>query len=410
MSKGVKLVNSGFSFIDKKWGGIYAGGSYLMIGPKKSGRTLLGLQFAHEAVESSEVVLYFTTMRPKDLMIQASSINFDIQSYMNKNLIIVVRVSPPTDAYDSDNPDILLKEYLNDIITVINQYKPKRFIFDELTPYIGFKSLDYLYNSFMSTIEIVEENDITSIFILGEPAEERSKKIINVLSQCVTGQFILSANSEKKNPKSKGIVTISPNVGHTEGEFSEEYFIEPYQGLITSADEKRKPAVQNQTPEENRDENEFEFDNLGFTNLYDYSDFNLLLNNQIAMYKSTGQKFTLLTFKLDPAAQVNGVLSLGQLQTAIRQTVEKKNKICVLENKIMVLIVNNSKDKVKKIVAGLKTNLPSKDENYLNVAAKYISVLIQEISENIENAEQMISLVSGTDNPHNNKFTAVSEF
>ncbi|NLT51582.1 MAG: hypothetical protein GXX85_11770, partial [Ignavibacteria bacterium] len=50
MLKGVKLINSGFRFIDIKWGGIYTGGSYLLIGPKKSGRTLLALQIAAEAV------------------------------------------------------------------------------------------------------------------------------------------------------------------------------------------------------------------------------------------------------------------------------------------------------------------------------------------------------------------------
>ena len=76
----------------------------------------------------------------------------------------------------------------------------------------------------------------------------------------------------------------------------------------------------------------------------------------------------------------------------------------------MVLIVNNSKDKVKKIVTELKSNLPSKDANYLDVAGKYISVMMQEISENIENAEQMIGYISDMDGNSNSKYTAVSDF
>ena len=112
MSQGVSLISSGFSLIDKKWGGIYRGGSYLIIGPRKSGRTLLSLQFALETTKANEVCLYFTNMRPKDLMIQAASLNFDIQSYMNQNLLIVVRIAPPNEIYEVPNPDDYLIETL----------------------------------------------------------------------------------------------------------------------------------------------------------------------------------------------------------------------------------------------------------------------------------------------------------
>ena len=81
-----------------------------MIGPRKSGKTLLGLQYALQAAKQKEVCLYFTTMRPKNLMIHAASIDFDLQSYMNQNLIIVVRVAPPSDLYDVRNPDEYLIE------------------------------------------------------------------------------------------------------------------------------------------------------------------------------------------------------------------------------------------------------------------------------------------------------------
>ena len=81
MTLGVKLIKSGFSLIDQKWGGVYKGGGYLIVGPRKSGRTLLSLKFAMETVQQSERCLFFTTMRPKDLMIQAASLNFDLQVY-----------------------------------------------------------------------------------------------------------------------------------------------------------------------------------------------------------------------------------------------------------------------------------------------------------------------------------------
>ena len=145
------------------------------------------LQFALQAAKSSEVCLYFTNMRPKDLMIQASSINFDIQSYMNQNLIIVVRVAPPNDVYEFNNPDKYLIEYLNDIITVIDQYNPNRIIFDELTQYIGFQDIGLLKKVFVNTLEIIEDRNITSLFIVGEPATQKTQEIIDTLTEEVTG-------------------------------------------------------------------------------------------------------------------------------------------------------------------------------------------------------------------------------
>jgi KaiC/GvpD/RAD55 family RecA-like ATPase len=39
--------------------------------------------------------IYFTSMRPKDLMINAASINFDLQSYMDQNQAILIKINPP---------------------------------------------------------------------------------------------------------------------------------------------------------------------------------------------------------------------------------------------------------------------------------------------------------------------------
>ena len=155
MASGISLVKTGFNFLDNRWGGVYQGGSYVIIGQHKSGRTLLGLQCAVEAARSSDVCLYFTNMRPKDLMIQAASLNFNIQAYMNKNLLVVVRVAPTSDLADVRNHDELLIEYMNDIVAVVGQYNPRRIVVDELTPYIGFNDIDLLRDVLLHTRETI---------------------------------------------------------------------------------------------------------------------------------------------------------------------------------------------------------------------------------------------------------------
>ena len=414
MAGSVSLIPFGFSFIDMKWGGVYRGGSYLLMGSRKSGRTLLGLQFALEAAKSKEVCLYFTNMRPKDVMIQAASLDFDIQSYMNQNLIIVVRVAPPNDIYDMNSPDYALVEYLNDIITVVSQYNPSRIIFDELTPYIGFRNLELLRETFLKTLETVEDQDITSLFLVSEPATDKAQAIIDVLAQSVTGIVYLKKDPSKGQLSQGGKVIISPNIGHTEGQFSADYRIEPYKGLIIDEPEERKP-VQPQHDNVRRTthipKSESSNDGMNFTNLYNQNDFQLILNNQIALFKSTGQMFNLVSFKLDPAAQVKGLLSINQLQNAVRLSTDKKDKICMVDNKIIVLVARSNPQSVPNLLGQIQNHFPSVDENYLSTVLEYISMMNIEIDESISNAESMMEYIvsSQADSEENyvplNKFT-----
>ena len=65
----VNIQPTGISLIDEKWGGFYKNSSYLLIGPRKSGRSLMALQYAIECAKQKQVCLYFSSVRPKELMI-----------------------------------------------------------------------------------------------------------------------------------------------------------------------------------------------------------------------------------------------------------------------------------------------------------------------------------------------------
>ncbi len=221
--------------IDKAWGGFYRAATYLMIGQRKSGRTSLALQFAKECVKQKEVCLYITNIRPKELLIHASSIDFDLQEAMNKNEVIVVKVVPPTGTEISTNPDQFLAEYLKDIITVVDEYQPTKIVFDELTPFIEFENPDYLHDVFAQTIEEIEDMGITNFFVLSDPATEPAVELIESLVSASTGVIYLKKDDEGTS----GEITITPNVGHPEGKFKAKYKIEPYIGM--TFDENKVP-------------------------------------------------------------------------------------------------------------------------------------------------------------------------
>ena len=396
LMKKVHLSPSGISLIDETWGGLYKGGTYLLIGPKKSCRTLLSLQYARECVNSKETCLYFTTKRPKDLMINAASIDFDIQNYMNQNLIVVIRVVSPTEVEEIKEMDEYLSEYLNDIITVVEQYQPKKIVFDELTPFIGFNNINQLSKVFLKTIESIEERNITSLFVLSEPANSAAELIVETLSRVTTG-IISMKKVDDTNQIMRGKIAITPNVGHAEGRFQANYHIEPYKGIVVDFQpeneslklvkeskneffDKYRPIAEIQTPSEK----------FSYSNIYSTDDFYLFLNSQIAYYKSTGQVFTLVSFRLDPNAEKLGLLTLNQLKNSIRLSADKKDKICELNSNVIVLMIGNGEKSAGKLISLIKENLPGSNEEYVQKVIQYISVYIYQVDNTINNAQDLL--------------------
>ena len=404
MKKKIQLLTSGISLVDSTWGGFYRGGTYMMIGSHKTGKTLLSLQYAMESAGQKELCLYFTSKRPKDLIIQAASIDIDLQELMNQNLTIVVRVAPPTDIANVPNADQYLVEYLNNIVTIVEQYQPSKIVFDELTPFVGFQNINLLQDTFLKTIEAIEDYGITSLFILGEPATQFAEKIVDAMTNYSTGIIYLSNGvlTDKEYHKCK--MTIFPNIGHTQGKFSADYVIEPNKGVTTII---RPSAVSpgpgsSVTPKGRNYESLIEIDTTGepvtHSNYYDVNDFNLLLNNQIALYKSTGQIFTILSFRLDMEAEQKGLITIGQLQNAVRLSTDRKDKICILKNNVVVLITREENQiGVKGLISKIKSNLPSNDPDFIKSVIPYISVYAIKVDENVHNANDILELLIGNE-------------
>ena len=412
MNQKIQLLTSGIPLVDDAWGGFYRGGTYLLIGAHKSGRTLLSLQYAMECAQQKNVCLYFTSMRPKDLMIQAASIDLDLQGYMNQNLIIVVRVAAPADLYEVGDTDEFLVEYMNDIVTVVEQYKPNKIVFDELTPFVGFKDISLLQQSFSRTCETIEDSGITSLYVIAEPAAEGSNAIVDCLASNATAVIHLNKIEDSKlTSEQSGIITIDPNVGHTEGQFTAAYKVEPYKGIVITKQKPKPFDVDQPSPQpvskvkkyKTLAEVDVPEENSALTSYYDENDFKLILNNQIALFKSTGQVFTLMSFRLDKTAETRGMLTLTQLKNAIRLATDKKDKICIINYDVVVLITKEDQKSVNSIIGKVKANLPSDPDRDANELLKHISVYVVKVDEKVQNADDLLEFLTTENSEEENK-------
>ena len=228
MNNKIQILTSGISLVDKGWGGLYIGGTYLLSGQQKSGCTTLALQYARECVEQGNVCLFYTTMRPKELTILAAAIDFDFEYYMNQNLIILVKVMPPMDNDVISDKDEFLATYLKDTLAFIDQYQPDKIIFDDFTDFTNFREINLLKTTFSSLVETIENNNVTSLFVLKETAEIEKESVVDTLFNISTG--IIQLNNSLDDIT--GRIAIKPNIGHPEGKFTANYKLDPYIGII----------------------------------------------------------------------------------------------------------------------------------------------------------------------------------
>ena len=239
MGSKLNLYSSGISFIDKVWGGLYKGASYVLIGSHNSGRRLLALQYAKHCVLQGQVCLYFTSMRHTELFIHAATIDFDMQHYMNKNLIVVIKVRTPLFGSEKSNDEVLM-DYMNDIAIVVQEHNADKVVFDDFTQFICFNNLQLLENTFINTIEKIEAKEKTSLFLLSDPVSENARLLTNKIVDNSTGVIYLEKRFGEEN---RGVITITPIVGHPEGKLKAHYFLKPYEGI--TIDYQNEPVSSN---------------------------------------------------------------------------------------------------------------------------------------------------------------------
>jgi circadian clock protein KaiC len=408
MKNKLQVIPSGNPLVDLTWGGFYRGGTYFLLGPRKSGRTIFALQYILEAVNKKETCLYFSSFRPRDLLINAAAIDVDIQHFITQNQLILVRVTPAKNIEYAKDPDSYMVEYIRDIKSVIDQYNPNRIVFDELTPFIGFKDPELLKETFLETLDYIEEKGITSLFILSEPATPAAHKIVSSLLSLSTGYITLDKGEGLINKKNPGTIKITPNVGHVEGEFTSSYYIESDKGIQVDY----RPEVSIKEITRFRDErNSYPSltDISGFqtslapNTFYTLDDFKLLLNNQIAFYKQTGQLSTLIAVKIDETAEKNKLLTIKQLANAIRLSIDKKDKVCILRNMVLVLFTKEDKD-AGKLISSVINNLFESSPQYLSKITQYISLYSIKMDKGTHNAEDMFKQLLAADIPDEDTF------
>ena len=332
MNKKFSKIITGFNFLDNNWGGVYSGGNYLIIGPKRSGKTLLLLKMLEHLANANSSCLLLTTKRKKNLEIQASSLYFDLYEFTSSGLITVKKINERVSSFDS------IKE-------IIEQKKPSFIFFDEITTILDYSNVKELNLKYQNFLEYLEVNDITSFFSTSLPKVNNIKYIIQTLAKNSVGIIQLRSNSPAQNYS--GSINIKPNIGHIEGEFETNYKLEPVKGIVTEEKINIESLI-NKGVDADAMMRVINTERFTYSNVYPIEEFKLILENKKAYTKNTGNPVNILVYQIKDEK-----VEIEKLNDILKRTLDRGDKIGSIENKVFVLLSEKSTKKLKRVLTKL---------------------------------------------------------
>ena len=227
----LQLIKSGNPLADLTWGGFYKGGTYFEIGPQKSGKTILALQFAINASSKKDSCLYLTTFKLNDLMINSSVIDLELQGYIDKGIITLTKIDDPKMFTQTADFNSNLRDYFGDLKKLIELYSPTRIVVDEFTPLMKSDNLKFVSELIIETQEYLRERGITGLFIVSENEDSEISEVQSAVSKLSTACIYLYKQSNSVDRSGPGIMKIIPNFIHPEAKLSSKYYIEIHKGV-----------------------------------------------------------------------------------------------------------------------------------------------------------------------------------
>ncbi len=203
--------SSGIGAIDGVWGGLYEGGTYLVHGTVASGRTVVPLLFTQRGCDSGDRCLFISPDRPKDLVIQASAIGFDVRAAHHAGTLKLVRIPALLGYKDVD--DDILAEALAELTRTIKKNRASRVVINQFLPFAQFRSLDRFRTELITMLDALESTKSTVMIVLPEPDTPVAAKVLSFLRErCVAA--ISTEKLDRTDGSAEYFLHLNPQFGH----------------------------------------------------------------------------------------------------------------------------------------------------------------------------------------------------
>ena len=192
MNVAVPPAPSGLSAVDRQWGGLAAGRTYLLVGRAGAGRSALAFQIVKAAVDDGTKCLVISPRAPEALVDVANGVGLDLGQAHRWGRLRLLRI-PPAAELAKRGAAGLAKSY-RDLVGLVEADRPGRVVIEDFTPLVQFDTFERFREAFSTLVSDLRDLDATLVVGLGDPANDASRHLLDVVSTLVDGTIQLSAS------------------------------------------------------------------------------------------------------------------------------------------------------------------------------------------------------------------------
>lgn len=202
-----ELTPSGIPLIDSAWGGLYRGGTYLLVGHARAGRMRYALANVRSCIDTGDRCLLISSREQDALIRHAHDVGFDLVAASQQKKVQLMN-APDPDVLSALS-DAELADTLNDLSNLAQKYEASRLVVDNFTPFVQFQSFETFAKAFADLLDRAAELRCTFVLGLGEPANPSSRQLLEYLAAEVSGTMRLGLTTT-------GQVSLAPGMAHHE--------------------------------------------------------------------------------------------------------------------------------------------------------------------------------------------------
>ena len=185
---------SGLAAVDRQWGGLAAGRTYLLVGRAGAGRSALALQTVRAAADAGQRCLVISPRSPDDLVEVGHDVGLDLAAAHTAGTLRLLRIPKAADLA-ARGPEGLAKSY-RDLVALVASDNPARVVIEDFTPLVQFDTFERFHDAFAGLVGALREQGVTLVIGLGDPANDASRRLLDVVEGLVDGTIRLGAGGD----------------------------------------------------------------------------------------------------------------------------------------------------------------------------------------------------------------------
>lgn len=146
--------------------------------------------FLQMGVVLEEKALFLAPGRPQDWMIQAASVNFDLEEAQKDGHVKLVWI--PANTPQSGQSDAMASRAIEDLVSLIKKEQPDRVLINDFMPFLQFRSFDRFRQMFGWMIGQLTDVHTTVLFMMPNIINVQSRQIMEFMRNQMAGSMHVS--------------------------------------------------------------------------------------------------------------------------------------------------------------------------------------------------------------------------